>query len=99
MGQKVSPIGFRVGINKPWDSSWYASKEDFAKFLLEDNKIRKFFQKNYAQAAVAKVNIERTKERLVINVYTGRPAVLIGQKGSNIEVIKKQLSKNKSEEN
>ena len=93
MGQKVSPIGFRVGINKPWDSSWYASKEDFAKFLLEDNKIRKFFQKNYAQAAVAKVNIERTKERLVINVYTGRPAVLIGQKGSNIEVIKKQLSK------
>ena len=93
MGQKVSPIGFRVGINKPWDSSWYASKEDFAKFLLEDNKIRKLFQKNYAQAAVAKVNIERTKERLVINVYTGRPAVLIGQKGSNIEVIKKQLSK------
>ena len=93
MGQKVSPIGFRVGINKPWDSSWYASKEDFAKFLLEDKKIRNFFEKSYAQASISKVNIERTKERLVINIYTGRPAVLIGQKGTNIEVIKKQLSK------
>ncbi len=93
MGQKVSPIGFRVGINKPWDSSWYASKEDFAKFLLEDKKIRNFFEKSYAQAGIAKVSIERTKERLVINIYTGRPAVLIGQKGANIEVIKKQLSK------
>ena len=93
MGQKVSPVGFRVGINKPWDSSWYASKEDFAKFLLEDKKIRDFFAKSYAQAAISKVNIERTKERLVINLLTGRPAVLIGQKGANIEVIKKQLSK------
>ena len=93
MGQKVSPIGFRVGINKSWDSSWFASKEDFAKFLLEDNKIRQFFKKSYAQAAIAKVAIERTKERLVINLYTGRPAILIGQKGANIELIKKQLSK------
>lgn len=93
MGQKVSPIGLRVGVNKPWDSSWYASKEDFAKFLLEDNKIRKFITKEYAQAFVSKVVIERTKERLVINIYTGRPAVLIGQKGANIEVMKKQLAK------
>lgn len=93
MGQKVSPVGFRVGINKPWDSSWFASKEDFAKFLLEDNKIRKFFEKNYSQASIARVGIERTKERLIINIHSGRPAVLIGQKGANIEVIKKQLSK------
>lgn len=93
MGQKVSPIGMRIGINKPWDSTWYAGKEDFAKFLLEDNKIRKFFSSKYAQASISKVVIERTKQKLVINVYTGRPAVLIGQKGANIEVIKKQLSK------
>ena len=93
MGQKVSPVGFRVGVNKSWDSFWYAGKEDFAKFLLEDNKIRKFFSKNYAQAGISKVGIERTKERLVINILTSRPAVLIGQKGANIEVIKKQLSK------
>ena len=93
MGQKVSPVGFRVGINKPWDSSWYASKEDFAKFLLEDKKIRDFFKKSYAQAGIAKVAIERTKERLIINLFSGRPAVLIGQKGANIEIIKKQLSK------
>ena len=93
MGQKVSPIGYRVGINKPWDSSWYASKEDFAKVLLEDKKIRDFFKKSYAQAAISKVGIERTKERLIINLFSGRPAVLIGQKGANIEVIKNQLSK------
>ena len=93
MGQKVNPIGFRVGVNKSWDSSWYAGKQDFAKFLLEDNKIRKFFDKNYHTAGISKVEIERTKEKLVLNIYTGRPAVLIGQKGSNIEVIKKQLAK------
>ena len=93
MGQKVSRVGFRVGINKPWDSTWYASKEDFAKFLLEDNKIRKFLTKEYAQASISKVEIERTKEKLVVNIYTGRPAVLIGQKGANVEIIKKQLSK------
>ena len=62
MGQKVSPIGLRVGINKPWDSTWYASKEDFAKFLLEDNKIRKFLNKEYAQASISKIEIERTKD-------------------------------------
>ena len=93
MGQKVSPIGFRVGVNKSWDSTWFASKEDFAKFLLEDNKIRNFLNKKYAQAAISKIVIERTKEKLAINIYTGRPAVLIGQKGANIEIIKKQLSK------
>lgn len=93
MGQKVSPVGLRVGINKPWDSTWYASKEDFAKFLLEDNKIRKFLNKEYAQASISKIEIQRTKEKLVINIYTGRPAVLIGQKGANIEIIKKRLSK------
>ena len=93
MGQKVSPIGFRVGINKTWDSAWYASKEDFAKFLLEDSKIRKFLNKEYSQAAISKIEIERTKEKLAVNIYTGRPAVLIGQKGANVEIIKKQLTK------
>jgi len=93
MGQKVNPIGMRVGINKSWDSTWYAGKEDFAKYILEDNKIRKFLNKEYAQAAISKVVIERTKEKLVVNVYTGRPAVLIGQKGANVEIIKKQLAK------
>ena len=93
MGQKVSPTGFRVGINKPWDSTWYASKEDFANFLLEDNKIRKFLNKEYAQASISRIEIERTKEKLYVNIYTGRPAVLIGQKGANVEIIKNQLAK------
>ena len=93
MGQKVSPVGFRVGINKAWDSVWFANKEDFAKFLLEDNKIRKFLKKEYAQASISKIEINRTKEKLIVNIYTGRPAVLIGQKGANIEVIKTKLNK------
>lgn len=93
MGQKVNPIGLRVGINKPWDSSWFASKKDFANFLLEDNKIRTFIKKKYYQAAISKIVIERTKERLVINILSARPAVLIGQKGANIEIMKKEISK------
>ena len=93
MGQKVSPIGLRIGVNKSWDSTWFAGKEDFAKFLLEDNKIRKFLNKEYAQASISKVTIDRTKERLVVNIFTGRPAVLIGQKGANVEIIKNQLKK------
>ena len=63
MGQKVSPIGLRVGINKSWDSSWYANKQNFADFLIEDEKIRKFIKKNYYQSAIAKVGIERTANK------------------------------------
>lgn len=93
MGQKVNPIGLRVGINKPWNSTWFASKEDFAKFLLEDNKIRTFLKKKYYQASISRISIERTKERLVLNLYTARPAVLIGQKGANVEIIKAEIAK------
>ena len=92
MGQKVNPHGIRVGVIKDWDSKWYA-EADFADNLIEDNKIRTFLNKEYAQASISKVVIERTKEKLYINIYTGRPAVLIGQKGANVEIIKKQLSK------
>ena len=75
MGQKVSPIGLRVGINKPWDSTWYASKEDFAKFLLEDNKIRKFLNKEYAQASISKIEIERKVEMPKQHVF--KPADIV----------------------
>ena len=93
MGQKVSPIGLRVGINKSWDSSWYANKQNFADFLIEDEKIRKFIKKNYYQSAIAKVGIERTANKTIVNIYTAKPGMIIGTKGAGIETIKAQRAK------
>jgi small subunit ribosomal protein S3 len=93
MGQKVNPNGFRIGINKGWQSQWFASKKDFAKFLLEDKNIRTFIKKKYYQSAISKINIERTDSRLVITILTSRPGVLIGVKGSGVELMKKEVFK------
>ena len=93
MGQKVNPIGLRVGINKDWDSTWYADKKSFAANLKEDDVIRKYFQKNHAQSAISKITIERTEGKLVINVFTGKPGMIIGTKGAGIENIKKEVAK------
>lgn len=93
MGQKVNPIGLRVGINKDWNSTWYADKETFAANLKEDQEIRNFLKKKYASSAISKVTIERTEGKLVINIFTGKPGMIIGTKGAGIEVIKKEVSK------
>ena len=93
MGQKVNPHGLRVGIIKGWDTKWYADKKEFAAYLKEDNTIRTFLKKKYSAAAVWRILIERAAGRVVVTVYTGRPGVLIGKAGAEIEVIKKQLSK------
>ena len=93
MGQKVSPHGLRVGINKGWSSVWYADKADFAKNLLEDNKIREALKSKYYNANISSIEIERTNSNLIININTGRPGMLIGQKGAGIEVIRKELAK------
>ncbi len=93
MGQKVSPHGLRVGINKSWDSSWFAGKDNFAKFLKEDNVIRTFIKKKYYACAISKISIERTAKRLVVNIFTARPGVLIGQKGAGVETLKKEVLK------
>lgn len=93
MGQKVSPVGFRIGVNKDWDSTWYSSKEEFAKLIKEDNAIRKFIKKNYFNCGISKITIERTKAKLSINIFTGKPGMLIGAKGVGIEELKKQLLK------
>lgn len=93
MGQKVSPIGLRVGINKGWDSAWIAKKADVSKFILEDQNIRKTLKKKYYACNIAKIVIERTEARLIVNIYTARPGMLIGQKGAGIEEIKKLVSK------
>ena len=92
MGQKVNPHGLRVGVIKGWDTQWYADKKDFAKNLKEDYEIRNFIKKKYYAAAISKILIERAANRVVVTVLTGKPGVLIGKAGSEIEVIKKDLA-------
>ena len=92
MGQKVNPIGFRLGINKTWDSRWFANKE-YSQFVLEDHKIRKFLKKRLAQAGVSKIEIERAANKARIKIHTARPRLVIGKKGSEIENLKKELEK------
>ncbi len=93
MGQKVNPVGFRLGINRGWDSVWYAKKKEFGKNLIEDHKIRDFIKKNVINSGVAKVMIERSAKKCFVTIYTSRPGFVIGKKGSDIEKMKKKLSK------
>ncbi len=93
MGQKVNPHGLRVGVIKPWSSQWYADKSDFAKFIKEDNVIRTFLKKKYYEAAISSITIVRAANKVEVSIATGRPGVLIGKAGSEIEVIKKDLAK------
>ena len=92
MGQKVSPIGMRVGIIRDWESRWYADK-DYADLLLEDVKIREFIAKECKGASVSRIEIERSKNRVEIMIRTARPGVIIGTNGENIENLKKKLEK------
>lgn len=93
MGQKVSPIGLRIGINKNWESNWYASNKDFAKYLNNDVKIRKFLTSKLKDAAVSSILIERTNKKTEVIINTAKPGVVIGHGGDEIEKLKKQLSK------
>ena len=93
MGQKVNPHGLRVGIIKPWDTQWYADKKSFGANLKEDNDIRTFIKKKYYDAAISKITIIRAANKVEVGIYTGRPGVLIGKAGAEIEVIKKDLVK------
>jgi small subunit ribosomal protein S3 len=91
MGQKVNPIGLRLGIIRDWDSRWFETK-NYAKFLIEDIQIRNFIKKHYAKAGIARVIIERPAKKPVVNIHSARPGVLIGKKGADIDVLKKKLS-------
>ncbi len=93
MGQKVSPVGLRIGINKTWESRWYADNKDFAKFLNNDNKIRKYLSKRLKDAAVSSVIIERNNKKTDVIINTAKPGVVIGHGGDEIEKIKKELTK------
>ena len=93
MGQKVHPIGFRLGINRSWDSLWFAKKGDYGKYLIEDYKIRQFIKKNIKNAGVSEVVIERSSKKCTVSIHTSRPGFVIGKKGSDIEKIKNKISK------
>ncbi len=92
MGQKINPIGFRLGINKEWESRWY-SKKDYAKNLNKDIKIREYLEKRLKDAAVASIIIERKNSRVDISLYTAKPGVIIGKGGEDIEVLRKEIKK------
>lgn len=90
MGQKVNPIGLRLGITRTWDSQWFA-KKNFADLLMEDKKIRDFINKKLAHAGVSRVNIERASQRATVSIYAAKPGIIIGKKGSEIDGLRKEL--------
>src|SRR3954471_7543546 len=91
MGQKVRPTGFRTGIMTDWLSSWYANKQDFSELLVEDQKIRKYVKKKYPRSGISKIKIERTREKVVVQVYSARVGMIIGKKGAEIDKLTKNL--------
>ncbi len=92
MGQKVHPLGFRLGITRTWDSRWYSEK-DFGVFLIEDHKLRAFLKKRLAQASVSRIEIERAAGKVRVIIHTARPGIVIGPKGSEIEKLRKAILK------
>lgn len=92
MGQKINPIGFRVGIYKKWNSRWYGEK-DYAKFLHEDLKIRKFVKEKLKHAGISKIDIERTASNTRIIIHTAKPGIVIGKRGAEIDILKKDVGR------
>jgi len=99
MGQKVNPNGFRIGVNKGWNSQWFANSKDFSKNITEDNKIRVFIKDKYKNCAISKIVIERAEKKLIVTLHTSKPGMVIGQKGAGVEEMKKQLIKLTKNEN
>jgi small subunit ribosomal protein S3 len=93
MGQKVNPVGLRVGINRTWDSRWFANTKEYGDLLHEDLRIRDFIKKECRQAGVSRVVIERPHRKCRVTIHTARPGVIIGKKGADIEVLRKKLAK------
>ncbi|MDB5350616.1 MAG: ribosomal protein bacterial type [Planctomycetota bacterium] len=91
MGQKTHPTGFRIGVYEDWRSRWYANKHEFSELLVEDFKIRKFIKAKYSFAGIPKIEIERTRDAVKVILFTARPGVIIGRKGSEVERIQEEL--------
>ncbi|WP_129045343.1 30S ribosomal protein S3 [Companilactobacillus metriopterae] len=92
MGQKINPIGFRVGVIRDWDSKWYAEK-DFSTFLHEDLKIRKYIEDKLSSASVSRIEIERTAKNVTVSIHTAKPGLVIGKGGSEVEKLRNELNK------
>jgi len=92
MGQKTNPVGFRLVIRKDWRSRWYANKKEFGKYLMEDDKIRKFLLKKACCQGTSKIKIKRMSDKIEVTIATARPGLVIGKKGAEIEILKKELS-------
>lgn len=92
MGQKINPIGFRLGIVRDWDAKWFADKKDFSKFLLEDIKIRHFIEKRLANASVSRIEIERAAKKINVSIHTAKPGMVIGKGGSEVEKLRKEIN-------
>lgn len=93
MGQKVNPHGLRVGVIKSWDTQWFAEKKNFSDNLVEDYNIRKFLKKTYYTSSISKINISRSADKVIIDIYTSKPGVLIGRAGAGVEQMKKEVEK------
>lgn len=93
MGQKVNPHGLRVGVIKDWDAKWYANDKDFADLLIEDNKVREFIKNKLYAAGISRVVIERTANRVKINIHTAKPGIVIGKGGQGVEDLKNEIAK------
>ena len=93
MGQKVHPIGIRLGISKPWNATWYAEKKDFSDYLIKDIKVRAYLRKELANASVSRIEIERPAKNARITIHTARPGIVIGKKGEDIERLKQAVTK------
>jgi small subunit ribosomal protein S3 len=91
MGQKIHPTGFRIGIMEDWRSRWYAGKAEFKDLLLEDFKVRRYIKKKYSYAGIPKIEIERTRDAVVVLLHTARPGVIIGRKGAEVEKLQEDL--------
>jgi len=90
VGQKTNPIGLRLGINRTWDSRWFSTK-DYARWLNEDIKIRRYIKKRLYKAGVAKIEIERSSNKVTVNIYTARPGMVIGRKGAEVDMLRDEL--------
>ncbi|MDP2600286.1 MAG: 30S ribosomal protein S3 [Deltaproteobacteria bacterium] len=93
MGQKTHPKGFRLGISKPWDSKWYAGRQQYAKLVHEDKKIRDYLKKKLFHAGVSSIEIERASDHVTVNIFTARPGLVIGKKGSGIDSLKQEVAR------
>ena len=92
MGQKINPIGFRLGINRTWDSRWFASDDKYADLLIEDIELRDYLENKLKSAGISRIVIERAAKKINLTIYTARPGIIIGKKGSDIEALRRELA-------